>query len=290
MRNYASRFNPVVRYANRLACRPGETFGPRMIEDYQWLYVERGEGEVMINGRCYSVGAGCLLSYGPGVPHRISASDTDPFVLYGLHFIPEGELENIVRPDELRIRQIQSSTELMNDESRYIAPFPELIPTYTFTGLAVLPYFEKLVKEYDQNDDLSPLNLRAVLSQLFVGIRRKGMNEAVTLPHSIRVNEIKKLLEERAEQAYQMDWLEECTGYSHDYASKIFKESTTISPHAYHQQMKLRIAQHYLESTAMTITEIADKLQFGSIHYFSKWFRMMTGAPPSAFRSRPRMI
>jgi len=152
-----------------------------------------------------------------------------------------------------------------------------------------LPYFEDLVKEYSLRDVLAPLAMRATLSQLYVRLRRRDAS-ASGAPENAIVERIGKLLEERAEQAYRMGWLEECTGYSHDYASKTYKESRGLSPRAYHQRLKLLSAQTYLESTALTVTEIAEKLQFGSIHYFCKWFRRLSGLTPSAYRSIKRRI
>ncbi|TVX96060.1 helix-turn-helix domain-containing protein [Cohnella terricola] len=289
MDDAASAFNPVVRFANRLACNAGETFGPRIIKDYQWLFVEKGSGEVMIGEQNHSVGPGCLLGYGPGVPHRISASLTDPFVLYGLHFIPDNLLESTVHPEQLGIQEIESSFEFTKSGSEID---DARIPSYSIVGLWALPYFEDLVKEYTRNDDLSPLALRGILCQLYARLQRGNAMAPASgssQPHAF-AERIQQMLEERAESSYAMEWLEKCTGYSHDYASKTFKEIVGLSPHAYHQRMKLRAAQNRLESTGMTITEIADRLHFGSVHYFCKWFRRMTGLSPTAYRKQRRMI
>ncbi|MFB9278330.1 AraC family transcriptional regulator [Cohnella cellulosilytica] len=278
-------FNPIVHYANRLACRPGETFGPRVIDDYQWLYVEKGKGEIMINGRTHSVESGCLLGYGPEVPHRIAADLDDPFVLFGLHFAPD-ESEYVARPQHPSVRNIEFP--LQYDQS-LVAPddVPNaLIPACSLVGSWALPFFEELVKEFNVQDELAPLGLRAAMIRLYVRLRRT----TVTSSAPTMVERIRSALEARAEADYRMEWLEECTGYSHDYASKTYKEAVGRSPHADHQRMRLQAAQRYLETTGMTVTEIAETLQFGSIHYFCKWFRRMSGQSPSAYRSRKRMI
>jgi len=281
-------FRPVVHFANRLACRPGETFGPRVIEDYQWLFVEKGTGTIMIGGKVHSVGPGCLLGYGPGVPHRIAASAIDPFVLYGLHFLPDEQAPEVAsRKAPPRIADIELPREIPEEWLARADEPTALIAPCSRIGLWALPYFEELVKEYALKDDFSPLSLRATLSQLYVRLRRRAVPSG---GENAIVERIRRLLEERAEEAYRMEWLEECTGYSHDYASKTYKESRGLSPHADHQRMKLRSAQRYLESTALSVTEIADKLHFGSIHYFCKWFRRMAGLSPSAYRSRKRTI
>ncbi|MFC4601598.1 AraC family transcriptional regulator [Cohnella hongkongensis] len=280
------QFNPIVHFANRLACRPGETFGPRVIDDYQWLYVEKGKGEITINGRVYPVDSGCLLGYGPEVPHRISADADDPFVLFGLHFAPD-EPEYVDRPHHPSVRNLELTPDIVQ---RFSAPddVPNaLIPPCSLVGSWALPFFEELVREFNRQDEYAPLALRAAMLRLYVRLRRTTV---APLPHNAIVEQIRSALEARAEEDYRMEWLEEITGYSHDYASKTYKGIVGRSPHADHQRMRLQAAQRYLETTGLTVTEIADKLRFGSIHYFCKWFRRQSGLSPSAYRSRKRMI
>jgi len=284
----ARTFNPIIRYANRLACRPGETFDPRVIDDYQWLYVEKGAGEIMIDGRLYSAGPGCLLGYGPEVPHRIAADVDDPFILFGLHFVPD-ESEYVERTDRPAIRKIVLATQYTPSVSASDDVPNALIPPCTFVGLWALPFFEEMVKEFNRQDELSPLALRATLVQLYVRLRRSAA-EAGPKRQSAIVERIRRMLEARAESDYRMEWLEDFTGYSHDYASKTYKEAVGLSPHSDHRRLRLQAAQNYLETTGLSVTEIAEALEFGSIHYFCKWFRGMTGLSPSAYRSGRRMI
>lgn len=285
------RFQPVIRYANRLACRPGETFGPRVIEDYQWIYVEQGEGEITIHGERFPARAGSLFTYGPGVPHQLTANEDHPFVLYGLHFLPDGELIDMTTSDKIRIKQISPSQR--NSNSNILSYHDHSIialPPFLQTGSWPLPYFQDMVKEYNLIDGYAPLYLRSLLAQLFVRLHRWIAVRREQTPLDQIVSDIKQMLEQRAEQTYEMKWLTQCKGYSHDYSSKLFKERIGSSPHAYHQQMKLIAAQKYLMETHMTITNISTALQFGSIHYFCKWFKRMTGESPSSYRSKTRII
>lgn len=147
-------------------------------------------------------------------------------------------------------------------------------------------FFEELVKEFDRRDEFAPLALRAAMIRLYVRLRRTAAADSAPTRRNDIVERIRMTLEKRAEEDYRMEWLEKITGYSHDYASKIYKDIVGTSPHADHQRMRLQAAQRYLETTELSVTEIADTLRFGSIHYFCKWFRRMSGLSPSAYRSR----
>ncbi|MDG0812760.1 cupin domain-containing protein [Cohnella rhizosphaerae] len=132
---------PVVHFANRWVGAPGESFGPRIIGDYQWLYVKSGKGSARIGGESFRVYAGCLFTYGPGQPHWFRSSEDEPLVLYGLHFGYEGHagLEDVLR----MIRNVDwDSFEKTNPEVP--VPFPPRMET----GAWPLPYFERLIEEY----------------------------------------------------------------------------------------------------------------------------------------------
>lgn len=277
--------NPVVHFVNQLACRPGETFGPRVNADFQWLYVKQGEGTILVGERRIEALPGDLIAYGPGQAHQISSSDDDPFILFGLHFVPDGELEPLNAANQLGILNVDASALAHMPTNN---PNSELLPVHMHAGPWMLPYLEEMLREYLRNDAWSPLHLRGSLCRLYARLRREIAEQASSA--SPLVEQIRKLLETQAEHIYDMSWLEQCTGYSHDYASKMFKQAFSVSPHTYHQQMKLKAAQAYLENTTHSITEIAEQLQFSSIHYFCKWFRQLTGAAPRAYREKSRMI
>jgi AraC-like DNA-binding protein len=101
---------------------------------------------------------------------------------------------------------------------------------------------------------------------------------------------LREHLERSAEQPFDPAELERLCGYSYDYLSRLFKSRFHMTPHAYHMERKAAVAERLLAETALSITTIAERLHFASIHHFSKWFKRRGGEVPSAYRSRRRIL
>lgn len=75
-----------------------------------------------------------------------------------------------------------------------------------------------------------------------------------------------------------------CLGVSR--LSQLFRENLGISPMQYMAKIKAEKAMALLLTSNMTVTEISDRLGFGSINYFSRFFRKQTGLSPQEARNR----
>jgi len=284
-------FRPTVHYANRYVCRPGEVIGPRVIGDYQWLFVEKGSGVVEIASHRYPARPRCLIAYGPDMPHRIEASDNDPMVLYGIHFHPAGD-QSVIDPmkvfEVIRIRAVGA------DEwrTRMNAADEEEADSHLLeTGLWPLTYFQQLAEEYAAKPAMNQTMMNGIFTQLAVKLYRwKDQHQTVVGPLESMVAAIRHQLELSAGEAYSPQWLESWSTYSHDYVARLFRERTGLSPHAYHNEMKLNAAKRLLEQTELTSTEIAERLHLSSVHYFCKWFKRWTGVAPLFYRESRRVL
>lgn len=280
------RFHPRIHYANRLACRPGDTFGPRKIDDYQFIFVQRGTGELRIGGQTYRAVPGSLFHYGPGEPHRIRASGNDPFVLFGVHYTPGGDTDRpSTRPN--RIETLAPDFFERYDPSAEHASFETVFPAYLQPGMWPLPYFESLADEFAADRYQGPALMSGILTQFIVVLLRWIQDNppyGSTLDRHLA--NIREQLEKQAEASFDPLWLERWTPYSADYVSRLFRDRFGDTPHAYHASRKALAAKQLLEGTSLSVTDIAERLQFGSIHYFCKWFKRMTGESPSSYRKR----
>jgi len=281
-----------VRYANRLICSSGEAFGPRIIHDHQFIYVERGRGKAVITGQQFEVKAGQLYYYGPGEPHWFSADDRDPFVLYGLHFsayVSPGQEEQyepgkIVVIDVSQLGEVQSVT---GAEPR-LPGMRACIETEGWPRACM----QEAVAEYRRYDSLSPLILQGVVAALLgraVRAAEKQSRPDADPQHSHMLH-IRQRLKELAYESYDPDWLVSWSPYGHDYASRLFRQVYGIAPHAYHLTQKLEKARDLLQESNQSVTCIAERLHFNSVHYFSRLFKSRYGESPSQYRNRYRWL
>jgi len=73
--------------------------------------------------------------------------------------------------------------------------------------------------------------------------------------------------------------------YHPNYISRVMRELTGMSLHSYVLECRISKAISLLESTRMSITDIAAETGFGDVSHFSKLFRKKTGKCPTDFRT-----
>ncbi|MBQ4071233.1 MAG: helix-turn-helix domain-containing protein [Clostridia bacterium] len=75
---------------------------------------------------------------------------------------------------------------------------------------------------------------------------------------------------------------------SPDYCLKLFRRELGITPYAYQLERKLQTACSLLADTQLSVGEIAQKLGYSDIHYFSNLFKRKCGASPLGYRKGKR--
>jgi AraC-like DNA-binding protein len=167
-----------------------------------------------------------------------------------------------------------------------------IVPEYSSPAIPeIKTIFDAIVKEYDRGEPMSPLLNRTYLIQFLACLMRSHSGSNI---HSLRKHHlifyITQKLQEYAHLPYQRSWLKEWSQYHEDHAARLFREHTGVSPHDYHLEQKMIHAKKLLAHTDLSITEIAEQLRLGSIHYFSRRFKLCTGRTPSDYRKLRKMI
>ncbi len=286
--------NPVVTYANVLQCEPEFTFGPRMIYEHQFIYVVKGKGTATIQSNHYEAREGDLFYYGPHIVHTFKADKKDPFQVYGMHIVLYGTLPDPGEypPITLNVEADYKSRRqnLLIIQGGALGPFE--VPEYSHPGSSgVQTLFNRIVRQYSKADAVSPLLNRALVIEFLIELQQHSVSIMPRPPRQDQsVMYVKAQLEMRAELPYSRAWLKEWTRYNEDYIARNFREQFGLSPHEYHMQLKIDRAKEWLAFTDMSVTEIAERLHIGTVHYFSRRFKTKTGYTPTDYRSLRRMI
>ena len=282
-----SALNPVVSFANYLPCEPGFSYGPRILRDHQWIYVVQGRGRGRIEDRAIALETGDLVYYGPGIAHWFEANREDPFTLYGMHVNLDGDAESAHTPPAAY--PVAASYGSGSGNSLIFGPDSEAelrMPEHLRVPDTPIPaLFAEIVNVYLRNSALTPIVNRGLLLHFFYEIfRHLRLTARADHPHRYLLRRLRTQLEQAAEAAYDRSWIREWTGYNADYISRLFREAYGLSPHQYHMRHKIQLAKELLAMTPVTVTDLAAKLHFQSLHYFSRAFKAHTGMSPAAYR------
>lgn len=235
------------------------------------------------------------------------------YVIDGCIYVTEGDTDYEVNAGELLIlkndvhhfgkKKIQKGTKWIFLHFRISAdcnasPFyPDASPlgAYDATAESILTLpkfldsvsarFEKELKtfiEYAQSDDAYKkwfINQRLFLLLSSLAVSTQGFSNNLTLS-----DRICRYLSDNIGVPFSSENIEKRFYLSYKYMSHLFKKEKGVTMQQYHNSVRMDEACRLLCSTLMSIGEIADKLGFSDVLYFSRCFRNYTGKSPSAYR------
>lgn len=235
------------------------------------------------------------------------------YVIDGCIYVTEGDTDYEVNAGELLIlkngihhfgkKKIQKGTKWIFLHFRISAdcnasPFyPDASPlgAYDATAESILTLpkfldsvsarFEKELKtfiEYAQSDDAYKkwfINQRLFLLLSSLAVSTQGFSNNLTLS-----DRLCRYLSDNIGVPFNSENIEKRFYLSYKYMAHLFKKEKGVTMQQYHNSVRMDEACRLLCSTLMSIGEIADKLGFSDVLYFSRCFRNYTGKSPSAYR------
>lgn len=102
-------------------------------------------------------------------------------------------------------------------------------------------------------------------------------------PKSI-VEQIKQYIHTHCGDDLTRNHLAEIVYLNPDYLARLFKKETGVSLGSYIIQVRIAAAKHLLETTRMSIYEVAKKVGYANYSYFSKLFKQEVGLSPNEYK------
>jgi AraC-like DNA-binding protein/quercetin dioxygenase-like cupin family protein len=143
--------------------------------------------------------------------------------------------------------------------------------------------FFGMLKEYNEKKEGYLEVLRFNLSEIIIEtIRSLGSSKSLSAP----IEEILEIVDKRYFERLSLGEIANELHYSLPYLSALFKSETGISFSDHLKKQRVEAAKGLLLSTNLSVSEISEAVGYGSLKFFEKVFKTLTGVTPRAFRKR----
>ncbi|MDR1526028.1 MAG: AraC family transcriptional regulator, partial [Tannerella sp.] len=106
----------------------------------------------------------------------------------------------------------------------------------------------------------------------------------------IKINEARAIMKQTIDGKISPKQIAENLGVGYSWFRKMFKKYVDVSPAHYQANLKFLRSRELLDTTNLSITEIAYKLNFDSVSKFSTFFHKREGVPPLIYRKEKSNI
>jgi AraC-like DNA-binding protein len=104
-----------------------------------------------------------------------------------------------------------------------------------------------------------------------------------------RLQPVLQLLQDRYTEALSLDELASAGSMSSPYCCELFRLALSTTPISYRNSLRLMEARKLIQTTDLTIHDIAYRVGFQSVQEFNRLFRRDTRCSPSQFRGELRI-
>jgi AraC-like DNA-binding protein/quercetin dioxygenase-like cupin family protein len=244
---------------------------------WEFLYVDRGEIEVMADETRHVLKQGTIIFHKPNEFHSFYATKGKApnliVMTFDCHSTAMRRFANQVLHLEDEERNLLSQL-VKEGENAFHFPFQHPLTRHMDAPIGS----EQLIKCY----------LEIFLVRL---LRKEGLNES-SKPLSSAAKEknvdettrrIIRYLEERVDTYISLTEISNSLFLGKTQLKDTFKKNTGHTIMEYFAKMKIEQAKLLMREEALNFTEISQRLGFSSVHYFSKAFKKTTSMSPSEY-------
>lgn len=250
---------------------PGATFGPRLLNDYELVWLVQGQAIYHCNGTDHEVPAGSIVLAQPGFHESYTWDRTRPtrhvFVHLGIDRLPEDWPDPTTWPVVRHLPEHDIVRPLFRHliESLRVAQSPHV---------PVVP---------------TPMQRRAaevLLGAMLVGPVGLAHEHERDMPEPIQtaMTFMRSRLEEKPDAPLQLRELAKAASVSPEHLCRLFRAQMGTGPMETLRLLRLDMAVSLLARSNLTLAQIAQRCGFASPYHFSRKFREAYGQPPSVVR------
>lgn len=183
--------------------------------------------------------------------------------------------------------------------------------TFSFdvTGCDLSPLYNRVIRppqqavnllqmmlwEWEHTDQFSKDMVISMLTQLLLLLQRSAQETAGKLTASNTLNgentiirRAQQYIGEHIRDKLTVPTVAKMVDVSPSYLTALFHKNLQISPGEYIRRIKLQESKQMIRENDMNFTEIAEQLQYSTVHHFSRQFKEKFGITPSEYAKSVR--
>lgn len=125
-----------------------------------------------------------------------------------------------------------------------------------------------------------------LLSSVYYKNRNATFNSSRTI---YKINEAREIMKQEIDDNISPESIAKSLGVGYSWFRKMFKQYVDVSPAQYQANLRFLRSQELLDTTNMSITEIAYQLNFENTSQFSTFFRKRAGISPLQYRKEKHL-
>lgn len=248
---------------------------------WEFLYVDKGDVEVMADNLGYKLKQGEMIFHKPNEFHNVWANGRVAPNLVVISFECKSPSINFFNNKIINVGDSEKNllaNILREARNAYSSSLDD-------------PSLKKLEKNDDQPIGCEQL-IRIYLEQLLIHLIRKGNKLNVESKPSLSVKNrsdtdlvlrIVNFLKENVHTSLTFEDVCRFSNLSRTNLKVLFKEKTGLGVMEYFKNLKIDESKTMIREGEYNFTEIAQRLGYSSIHYFSRHFKKATGMTPSEY-------
>ena len=250
---------------------------------WEFLYVDKGTVRVTCDKQDLDLSRGQMIFHKPGEFHGLSANG-----MVAPNLIVASFACNSPAMDFFRDRVTSTGAEERLLLAKIVSESRGIFSTPLDN-----PYYNTLARRKAVRFGSEQL-LAAALEELLIRLIRNGdaLPVAKSKPRheEVRIGHIVEYLEQRLDQPLSLNQICRDNLIGRAQLERYFHEQTGGGVIDYFSKMKIRAARQMIREGRLNFTQIAAKLGFQSVHYFSRRFKFFTGMSPSEYAESVKML
>lgn len=278
--------SPYIRIAWRSTLRPGYHIRRRVIFDYELILVCGGGCDIEIDGQIYRVKENDAVFLRPGVPHEFIGLADCPFVQPHIHFDPVYDAYSSRRPlgfkdfPDMEAEDYAFLQEdILKDADIPYVFVPKDLPAFQNCFFNAIDIFRKKEKNYLVRYKIEMLCLLDMIFKQFDCYSADTDGEAVSV-----VSSVKRYIDGNHCEILTLETLSQQFFINKYTLMRSFRKQYGVGVIAYYHQKRIETAKALLRKTALSVSEIAEELNFTDIYTFSRFFKKAVKVSPLAYR------